>query len=173
MYFTLTIVTLARKLFPHFRCSEKILTNERPIDVRYDFWTLTWSCCSKRCRATRLLCRLLRDPWSQCDTAGTPGVCSACTSSRCCKTYRTVRRIARICVLGAIVRCCCRRRWTPWTAPFFSGTVDQPSASCEHKAGCRRSRSRYPSSACLTPNFAISRRKRNGIETYTLTESIN
>lgn len=139
------------------RQGKRKLTSERSMprrdsprsSGRFDFRTLTWSC-SKRCRSTRLLCRLLRDPWSQCDTAGIPGVCSACTSSRCCKTYRTARRIARICVLGAIVRC--RRRWTPWTAPFFSGTVDQPSASCEHKAGCRRSQSRYRlPSTCVTP----------------------
>lgn len=85
---------------------------------------------SKCCRSTRLLCRPLRGFRSRCDTAGTHGVCNACTSRRCCKIYRTARRIARICVLDGIVR-----RRTPWAAPFFSGTVDQPSASCEHKAG--------------------------------------
>jgi len=109
----------------------------------------TWDClgktltrfCSKCCRSTQLLCHLLRAPWSRCDTVGTRGVCNACTSHRCCKIYRMARRIARICVLDGIAR---RRCWrTPWVAPFFSGTADQPSASCEHKAGCRRSRSTF------------------------------
>lgn len=102
--------------------------NEGPIFVGTSLLKILTRSCSKRCRSTRSpLCRRCGS-WSRRDTAGISDACSACTPCRRCKIYRTARRIARTCVLGAIVR------RTPWTGPFFSGTVDQPSASCEHKA---------------------------------------